>query len=108
MTVPAPGSALDEAPDLGPHLPELLDGLAALAPPDEAALLLLLEAGLPAGARVLDPACGRGAAALALAARLGCQVDGVDESRALVLQAEVGALERALWSATWVIRRGDA
>lgn len=79
-----------------PYLPELLDGLSALAPPAEEALALLVEAGLAPGARVLDPACGRGAAALALAGRLGGQVDGVDEAPALVAEAEAEARRRGL------------
>lgn len=95
MTSPQPGTTA-EAGDLRPFLPELLDGLAALEPPDEATLRLLAEAGLAAEARVLDPACGRGATALTLAARLGCQVDGVDEVAGLVVEAEGEALRRGL------------
>ncbi len=85
------------APDpLLPHLPGLLDGLSALGPPSDEALALLAEAGLARGDRVLDPACGRGAAALAVADRLGCQVDGVDEDAALVAAAEAEARRRGL------------
>lgn len=80
-----------ESPELLPHLPELLAGLSALAPLEEEALGLLAEAGLAPGARALDPACGRGGAALTLAARLGCLVDGVDEDPALVAEAEAEA-----------------
>jgi SAM-dependent methyltransferase len=90
-----PGPAGSEAAVL-PHLKELLGGLSALAPLDEGLVGLLVEAGLARGARVLDPACGRGGAALVLAARLGCQVDGVDGSDALVAEAEAEALRRGL------------
>jgi len=96
MTQPLPGLQAAEAAALHAALPELLEGLSALAGPDEATLRLLAEAGLAAGARVLDPACGRGGAALALARHLGCQVDGVDESPELVREAEAEALRLAL------------
>jgi SAM-dependent methyltransferase len=96
VTALAPGAAAGQAPDLRPFLAELVDGLAALAAPDDAALQLLGDSGLAPGARVLDPACGRGAVALALATRLGCQVDGVDESAALVAEAEAEAQRLAL------------
>jgi SAM-dependent methyltransferase len=85
-----------EPPDLAPHLDALLHDLSALGPLSEPVCQLLAATGLPAGARVLDPACGRGGAALTLAVRLGWQVDGVDLSEPLVALAEAEARQRGL------------
>jgi cyclopropane fatty-acyl-phospholipid synthase-like methyltransferase len=92
-----PRSGLEAAPpDLSPHLDELLRDESTLGPLSEPLCQLLAATGLPAGARVLDPACGRGGAALTLAARLGWQVDGVDRSEPLVALAEAEARQRGL------------
>lgn len=97
MIDPTAGAAPAEAlPDLGAHLPGLLDGLPSGEPLDRELIDLAVAAGLAPAARVLDPACGRGGAALALAEALRCQVDGVDEAPDLVAAAEGEALRRGL------------
>jgi SAM-dependent methyltransferase len=89
----APGAA--EA-DLLPFLPELTGGLESLERLPEPYVELLSMAGLSAGARVLDLACGKGAAAIALAVRLGVEVDGVDAVEPFVRTAEAEARRRGL------------
>ncbi len=93
----APGAVNDgDGADLTPFLPELTEGLGALQRLPEPYLELLAAAGLGAGARVLDVACGRGAAAIALAVRLGAEVDGLDEVAPFVAAAEAEARRRGL------------
>lgn len=97
MSGPTPGAAPAAAsPALAPHLAGLLDGLPSGEPLDRELIGLAATAGLSSSARVLDPACGRGGAALALAEALGCHVDGVDEAPDLVAAAEGEALRRGL------------
>lgn len=85
-----------EAPDLLPYLPELTGGISSLERFPEPYVELLSAAGLAAGARVLDVACGKGVAAIALAVRLGAEVDGVDAVEPFVAAAEAEALRRGL------------
>jgi SAM-dependent methyltransferase len=92
----APPPAAEEAADLTPFLPELTEGLAALQRFPEPYLDLLVGAGLAGGARVLDVACGRGAAAIALAVRLGAEVEGYDEVAPFVTAADAEARRRGL------------
>ena len=93
----APPAAADGgAPDLLPFLPELIGGLSALERFPEPYVELLSSAGLAAGARVLDVACGKGAAAIALAVKLGVEVDGVDPVEPFVAFAEAEARRRGL------------
>lgn len=100
MTPPEDGVPGPE-PDLGPFLAELTGDLSSLERFPEPLVELLAAAGLSAGARVLDVACGKGAAALALAVKLGVEVDGVDEEDAYVLAAEAEARRRGCHHA-WV------
>jgi SAM-dependent methyltransferase len=91
------GAPPEEAgPDLLPFLPELTSGLSDLERFPEPLLELLSGAGLGSGARVLDVACGRGAAAIALAVKLGVEVDGVDEEESFIQVAEAEARRRGL------------
>lgn len=102
MTAPGPvqtasgGAAGGEGPDLLPFLPELIGGLTSLERFPEPYVELLSSAGLGAGARVLDVASGKGAAAIALAVKLGVEVDGVDPIEPFVAIAEAEARRRGL------------
>ena len=62
---------------------------------------------LSADDRVLDAACGKGATAIFLAERFGCEVTGIDYSEANVRDAVKQAGERGL-ARTVRFRRGDA
>jgi len=99
--VTAPGSPLPVPTEacgdgLLPFLPELTGGLSSLERFPEPYVELLSSAGLRSGARVLDVACGKGAAAIALAVKLGVEVDGVDAVESFVESAESEARRRGL------------
>jgi SAM-dependent methyltransferase len=91
-----PGAADAGAPELLPFLPDLIGGIAALERFPEPYVELLSGAGLASGGRVLDVACGKGAAAIALAVKLGVEVDGVDPVEPFVAIAEAEARRRGL------------
>lgn len=63
--------------------------------------------GLTAESRVLDVAAGRGASAIFLAERFGCQVEGIDYGPENVEQATAGAAAKGL-SARVRFQRADA
>ena len=73
-----------------PYMPELLEDLWALGA-DPEMVVRLLKPLLPTNARVLDLACGKGAVSVALAARLGCRVVGIDAMPAFVETAKAMA-----------------
>ena len=82
-----------------------LDGIAATLAPDASyqapggrAFLLAaaLLAGIPRGARVLDVACGLGAAAIDLAEAFACRVVGFDEHAPYIAQATQAAKARGV------------
>ncbi len=60
-----------------PLMPELLEDLQSLGT-DPGMVVTLLERKIGPDCHVLDLACGKGAVSVALAARLGCRVTGVD------------------------------
>ncbi|MCC6678397.1 MAG: methyltransferase domain-containing protein [Phycisphaerales bacterium] len=70
-SVDAPGALI-------PVLPRLFEGLDALGCMPRLTARLAREAGAGPGLRVLDLGCGKGAAAVEVAARTGCLVLGVD------------------------------
>ncbi len=71
--------AMGVAPSLLSLLPDLLADFTALGGwPREVVELLREQVDLPARAEVVDLGCGKGAAAVAIAAELGCGVLGVD------------------------------
>ncbi len=75
-------------PRLLPVLPYLLqDSWALGSDPDVIADLIEKHLPDPAGTRVLDLACGKGAVAVALARRAGCRVEGIDALPAFVEEA---------------------
>ncbi len=71
--------AMGAEPELLPLLPDLFADFTALGCwPEEMVELLREHADLPPRARVVDLGCGKGAAAIAIAAELGHEVLGVD------------------------------
>ena len=71
--------AMGAEPELLPLLPDLFADFTALGCwPEEMVVLLREHADLPPRARVVDLGCGKGAAAIAIAAELGHEVLGVD------------------------------
>lgn len=71
-------SSLDAPPELIPVLPELLAGIQALGSTPRRVAAMLGRAGIGPGSRVVELACGKGAVAVEVARRLGCEVLGVD------------------------------
>lgn len=68
---------------------------------------MVRRAGLGPGDRVLDVACGRGQSALALSARFGCRVTGVDLSVKAVEEARRAAAAAGL-AGLAIFETGDA
>ena len=87
---------LETEADLLPLMPELLADLEALGGSPELTLELLEQVSPEPEWRVLDLGCGKGALALAVAARFGCRVEGVDGFAPFVDEANVAARERGL------------
>ena len=87
---------LDTTPELLPYLDELLQDLDELGCNLELIVETLRERGLPAGARVLDLACGKGAVGLGLAEKLGFTCEGVDLYAPFIERARAEARERGL------------
>jgi SAM-dependent methyltransferase len=88
--------ALECTPALFPYLPELLADLEELGASRHKIIELLQPLNLPAGARVLDLGCGKGAVLLALAEELGFQCVGVDAFQPFVEAAQHTARARGL------------
>jgi len=84
-------ATLDAPPELFPLLPELFRDLEDLGARAEDVVAILGQAQLPAGARVLDLGCGKGASAIALAQHLGLRVRGVDGVAPFVAHAAARA-----------------
>lgn len=78
-------------------VPELLQDLDALGSDPDLVVAWLAEAGLRGPkTRVLDLGCGKGAVALAVADRLGCQIHGVDALPAFVEASRRQAVTRGV------------
>ncbi len=89
-----------------PLLPELLADLSELGTSSGQIVSMLQSAGVQPGATVLDLGCGKGAVAVALAERLGLQVEGVDAFPPFLEAARTLAAERGVDSKC-VFRQGD-
>ncbi len=89
---------LDTDPELLPYLDELLADLDELGCNLERIVEALRGLQLPKGSRALDLACGKGAVSLALAERLGCEVEGVDLFAPFIARARALAERRGLES----------
>lgn len=88
--------AMETDSRLLPLLPELLADLWELGPAAADVVSVLETVGVGPGARVLDLACGKGAAAVALAERLGAHVEGIDGFPPFVEAATALATERGV------------
>ncbi len=72
---------------LAPFLPDLFRGFTSLGSRPQRLVTAFARAGIGPRSRVLDLACGKGALAVALAARTGCRVVGVDAYAPFLEQA---------------------
>lgn len=79
-----------------PWIAEVFGGLSALGCSPRQIAGWLGRAGVGAGDRVLDVGCGKGAAAVEVAARLGCRVVGVDAFGPFVESARELAARRGV------------
>lgn len=86
--------SLDTPAELGPHLAELFRLLTTLGGQPRVIVSMLRSAGIGRGSRVLDLACGKGAASIAAAKSLGCRSFGVDAFPPFIEEA-TRAAERA-------------
>ena len=86
-------ASLDATPELLPYLPELLRDLFAIGCDPGGILDLVRPLRLDPGSRVLDLACGKGAAGLTLARELGLTVRAVDAFEPFVVEARRRAAE---------------
>lgn len=79
-----------------PYLPELFADLGALGTTPRRAVNWLASAGIGEGSCIIDLGCGKGAAAVQAAERLGCRVVGIDGFEPFVESARAHALERGV------------
>ena len=80
-----------------PYLPYLLQDLWELGSiPEDMVRLLRDHGALDASSRVLDLACGKGAAAVAIAKAFGCQVKGIDLMEDFIQDARHRAKEHGV------------
>ncbi len=97
--------SMDAEPELLPLIPSLFADLEEFGCKASEVVPMLRETGLGPDARVLDLGCGKGAAALAIAAEFGCTVHGVDGMQAFVEHAErraeaLGLAEQSIFAQT--------
>jgi ubiquinone/menaquinone biosynthesis C-methylase UbiE len=77
-----------------PFVPELLKGMWALGSSPELVVELLRPLGLdPAGAKLLDLGCGKGAVAVTVAHALGFHAEGIDACESFLKEARRKAVE---------------
>ncbi|MDX1388749.1 MAG: class I SAM-dependent methyltransferase [Acidobacteriota bacterium] len=88
--------SLDATMALLPHVPYLLQDLFAIGCRPDLILDIVRPIGLGSGHRVLDLACGKGAAGLTLAGRHGVVVRGVDAFEPFISEARARAGESGL------------
>lgn len=77
-------ASVDASPALLPVFDALFAGIDALGSTPRRIVNSLRRAGVEAGDRVLDLACGKGAVSVRIASALGCRVLGVDGCRAFI------------------------
>jgi SAM-dependent methyltransferase len=88
--------SLDSPPAALPHLAELLADLRVLGTTPRRVVNWLAAAGVGAGSEVVDLGCGKGAASVEAAARLGCRVLGIDAFAPFIEEAESSARRRGV------------
>jgi SAM-dependent methyltransferase len=84
-------SSMETTPELLPYLPALLQDLDSLGASLELIVDAARAAGTATGHQILDVCCGKGAVAIALAARLGCRVHGLDLFPSFIEEAREAA-----------------
>jgi SAM-dependent methyltransferase len=80
--------SMDAEPALLPYLPRIFADMEELGARSEEVLQILRPVGLPAGARVLDLGCGKGAVSLALVAEFDCVLHAIDGMPEFIEHAE--------------------
>jgi len=93
-------ASVDAPEELYPYLAELFKGMPSLGSSPRVVAGLLKTHGVTARSRVLDLACGKGAASLAVAGAIGCRVLGVDGYLPFIEAARSSARRRGLYSLT--------
>lgn len=94
------------SPTLLPFLPELLIDFFELGSDPDLAVTWLEGHGVGPGSRVLDLGCGKGAATITVAKKLGAHVDGVDAFAPFIAEARTLA-QRHHVQGLCTFRRGD-
>ncbi|MBX3358965.1 MAG: class I SAM-dependent methyltransferase [Phycisphaeraceae bacterium] len=84
-------ASVDAPPRLLGVLPELFEGCGSLGSSPRQVVAILKRAGVSKGDLVLDLACGKGAAAVAISQAFGCRVRGVDAMPPFVAAADRAA-----------------
>lgn len=84
-------ASVDAPMSLLPVFDELFAGVESLGSSPRAVVAAMRRAGIGRDSSVLDLACGKGAAAIALAKSLGCRVTGVDACDAFIRSARTAA-----------------
>lgn len=84
------------SPRLLPHLPELLADFTDLGCNPDLVVSWLTERGIGPSSRVLDLACGKGAAGLLVARKLGAGVTGVDAFAPFIEEARSAAARQGV------------
>jgi len=108
----AVASSVDAPAALVPVLSELFVGVPSLGSSPRTIVRILEMAGVRAGQRVLELACGKGTLAVMMARRLGVRVDAIDGHAPFVEHARLaaeraGVAERVTFS-VGDVRRGGA
>lgn len=88
--------SLDTPEELGPHLAEIFAPLSSLGGSPRQTVTLLHAGGIGPGSRVIELACGKGAAAIAAARALGCRVDASDGYGPFIEDARRAAEKRGV------------
>ncbi len=94
----AVAASVDAPPALLPVLPRLFAGLDSLGSTPRTVVSMLRRHGARPSWRVLDLACGKGAAAIAIARNLRCRVTAVDAFEPFIEHAKLLAARRAVTS----------
>lgn len=88
--------SVDAPAALFPYLGELFRGMPSLGSSPRRVVGLLKAHGITDRSRVVDLACGKGAAAMAIAGGIGCRVDAVDGYEPFLVEGRRNARRRGL------------
>jgi SAM-dependent methyltransferase len=93
-------ASVDATPDLLPVLPQLFQGIESLGSSPRRIVNLLRSASIPRQPRILDLACGKGSASIAIAAAISAHVTGIDAAPDFIAHATTRAHRRGLHNQT--------